>query len=450
MVKKSDNRILIVDDNHDTLELISRNLKSRNYTVFTADNVNTAIDRLQSGDIDLVITDMKMPGIGGLDLTRHVREHFPETEVIMITGYPSIDGAVEAVKIGAKEYITKPFTEEELFAAVEKVLTDLRIKKMKRPEEENEMPFEELLGKSKVMRKIGQMILKASSTIATVLIHGESGTGKEVVARAIHYNSPRSSHRFVPVNCGGIPEELLESELFGYLKGSFTGASETRAGFFQTADGGTIFLDEITEMSMSMQVKMLRVLQDKQAYMIGARKPQHINVRIIAATNKDIEAMIRKNLFREDLYFRLNVMNIELPPLRERGDDIIILIRKFSEKYAEEMGKGIPEFSTKALKVLKNYYWPGNVRELENIIQRLIVMNEKRRIDIADLPSIMKYSAVNSRGGINRTLKEVELSHIKKVLDSVDWNKTRAADILGIDRKTLRKKIKENNIHEGR
>jgi len=450
MVKKSDNRILIVDDNHDTLELISRNLKSRNYTIFTADNVNTAIDRLQSGDIDLVITDMKMPEIGGLDLTRHVREHFPETEVIMITGYPSIDGAVEAVKIGAKEYITKPFTEEELFAAVEKVLTDLRIKKMKRPEEENEMPFEELLGKSKVMRKVGQMILKASSTIATVLIHGESGTGKEVVARAIHYNSPRSSHRFVPVNCGGIPEELLESELFGYLKGSFTGASETRAGFFQTADGGTIFLDEITEMSMSMQVKLLRVLQDKQAYMIGARKPQHINVRIIAATNKDIETMIRKNLFREDLYFRLNVMNIELPPLRERNDDIFILIRKFTEKYAEEMGKDIPEYSTKALKVLKNYYWPGNVRELENIIQRLIVMSEKEKIDIADLPSIMKYSAVNSKGGINRTLKEVELNHIKKVLDSVDWNKTRAAEILDIDRKTLRKKITENNIHEGR
>lgn len=450
MVKKSDNRILIVDDNHDTLELISRNLKSRNYMVFTADNVNTAIDRLQSGDIDLVITDMKMPEIGGLDLTRHVREHFPETEVIMITGYPSIDGAVEAVKIGAKEYITKPFTEEELFAAVEKILTDLRIKKMKRPEEENEMPFEELLGKSKVMRKVGQMILKASSTIATVLIHGESGTGKEVVARAIHYNSPRSSYRFVPVNCGGIPEELLESELFGYLKGSFTGASETRAGFFQTADGGTIFLDEITEMSMSMQVKLLRVLQDKQAYMIGARKPQHINVRIIAATNKDIETMIRKNLFREDLYFRLNVMNIELPPLRERNDDIFILIRKFTEKYAEEMGKDIPEYSTKALKVLKNYYWPGNVRELENIIQRLIVMNEKKKIDIADLPSIMKYSAVNSRGGINRTLKEVELNHIKKVLDSVDWNKTRAAEILDIDRKTLRKKITENNIHEGR
>ncbi|MFO8062944.1 MAG: sigma-54 dependent transcriptional regulator [bacterium] len=450
MVNKSDNKILVVDDNHDTLELISRNLKSRNYTVFTADNVNTAIDRLQSGDIDLVITDMKMPEIGGLDLTRHVKEHFPETEVIMITGYPSIDGAVEAVKIGAKEYITKPFTEEELFAAVEKVLTDLRIKKMRKPEDENEMPFEELLGKSKVMRKVGQMILKASSTIATVLIHGESGTGKEVVARAIHYNSPRSSHRFVPVNCGGIPEELLESELFGYLKGSFTGASETRAGFFQTADGGTIFLDEITEMSMSMQVKLLRVLQDKQAYMIGARKPQHINVRIIAATNKDIESMIRKNQFREDLYFRLNVMNIELPPLRERGDDIFLLISKFTEKYAEEMGKEIPEYSTKALKVLKNYYWPGNVRELENIIQRLIVMNEKKKIDISDLPSIMKYSAVDGRGGINRTLKEVELNHIKKVLDSVDWNKTRAAEILDIDRKTLRKKINESNIQEGR
>ena len=391
---------------------------------------------------------MKMPEIDGLELTRHIRENYSNIEVIMITGYPSIDGAVEAVKIGATEYITKPFTDEELFIAVDKNLMEIDMRRLKETAAEKKGSFMDIIGDSSAMHHIYKMIKKAWTTSVTVLISGYSGTGNEMTARAIHYGSTRSSSRFVPVNCGGIPGELLESELFGYVKGAFTGANETRAGFFQTADGGTIFLDEITEMPMSMQVKLLRVLQDKQVYMIGARKPQQIDVRIIAATNKNIENMIKKNIFREDLFFRLNVFNIELPPLRDRDEDIIMLTHSFTHKYSKEMGKDVPEYTKQALKVLKNYAWPGNVRELENIIQRLIVMNEGSIIDIPDLPSMMRFSAINGNGKITRSLTEIEAEHIKKVLCSVKWNKTKAAQILDIDRKTLRDKIRKYNIKE--
>ncbi len=448
MNRRDEHTILVVDDNEDTLELISRNLKSRNYTIFTSSNVRNAIEILESYPIELVITDMKMPEIDGLELTRHIRENYSNIEVIMITGYPSIDGAVEAVKIGATEYITKPFTDEELFIAVDKNLMEIDMRRLKETAAEKKGSFMDIIGDSSAMHHIYKMIKKAWTTSVTVLISGESGTGKEMTARAIHYGSTRSSSRFVPVNCGGIPGELLESELFGYVKGAFTGANETRAGFFQTADGGTIFLDEITEMPMSMQVKLLRVLQDKQVYMIGARKPQQIDVRIIAATNKNIENMIKKNIFREDLFFRLNVFNIELPPLRDRDEDIIMLTHSFTHKYSKEMGKDVPEYTKQALKVLKNYAWPGNVRELENIIQRLIVMNEGSIIDIPDLPSMMRFSAINGNGKITRSLTEIEAEHIKKVLCSVKWNKTKAAQILDIDRKTLRDKIRKYNIKE--
>ncbi len=446
MKTKNDHIILVVDDNDDTLELISRNLKSKKYTVFTTNSAQKAIDFLKKTKINLIITDMKMPGIDGLDFTRHIKNNYPETDVIMITGYPSINGAVEAVKIGAKEYITKPFTDEELFSAVKKVFADAKLKQIKCVEKDKDFMFKDIVGTSTSMRKVYNRIRKASTTTATVLVLGESGTGKEMVARAIHYNSKSASYRFVPINCSGIPENLLESELFGYIKGSFTGANDTRAGFFQTAESGTIFLDEITEMSFSMQAKLLRVLQDKLVYMIGARKPQHINVRIIAASNKKIETLIKNGSFREDLFFRLNVINVELPPLREREDDILLLINYFTEKYAEEMGKQIPVFSTESLKVLKNYSWPGNVRELENIVQRLIVMNENKQINVSDLPSIMRFSAIDRGFGINKSLSDVEAEHIKNIIDSTRGNKTKAAEILEIDRKTLREKIKKYNI----
>jgi DNA-binding NtrC family response regulator len=245
----------------------------------------------------------------------------------------------------------------------------------------------------------------------------------------------------VPVNCGAIPEGLLESELFGHIKGAFTGATETRAGFFQTADGGTIFLDEISETSLSMQVKLLRVLQDKEVCMVGSSRSRRVDVRILASTNKDLYSLVKKGVFREDLFFRINVITIEVPPLRERGDDILLLTQYFANKFAEELGKPTPRFSDNALQVLKNYNWPGNVRELENVIQRLVVMTDGDLIEVPDLPSLMRFSALRETG-LHRTLAEVETEYIRNVLASVDGNKTRAAEILGIDRKTLREKLK--------
>lgn len=435
-------RILVVDDAPNTLEVLERNLSSERYRVFTAPGVAEAITILESTDVDLVITDLKMPKISGLDLVRHVRENYRDIEVMMITGYATIEGAVEAVKYGAEEYLSKPFTDEELLSAVRNVLDKLQLKRAARLQPVLGVKLShDLLGESESMREVFDAIRKAASTPATVLISGESGTGKELVARAIHYNSGNASAPFVPVNCGGIPEGLLESELFGHVKGSFTGASVTRAGFFQTADGGTIFLDEISETSLAMQVKLLRVLQDKEVYMVGATKPHKVNVRILAATNKDLYALIEKGAFREDLFFRLNVINIHIPPLRERRDDILLLANYFSGKYAREMGKPAPRFSDDALEVLRNYYWPGNVRELENVVQRIVVMSEGDQVEVPDLPSLMRFSALRERG-LNRTLAEVEIEYISNVLASVGGNKTKASQILGIDRKTLREKLK--------
>jgi len=435
--------ILVVDDSPKTLEVIQRNLTLQGYVVYTAPAVGEAIRILESTLIDLVITDLKMPKVSGLDLIRHVRENFKNTEVMMITGYATIEGAVQAVKTGAEEFLAKPFTDEELTSAVKRSLDKLRMNKssnsktIKKPEAKYG-----LLGESKNMKEVYRAISKVASTSANVLITGESGTGKELVARAIHYNSPRSSAPFIPVNCGGIPEGLLESELFGHVKGAFTGASVTRAGFFQTADGGTIFLDEVSETSLSMQVKLLRVLQDKEVCMVGANRTQKVDVRILAATNKDLLNQVNKEAFREDLFFRLNVINIKVPPLRERREDILLLVNHFAYNYAEEFGKASPQFSNKALDVFENYNWPGNVRELENVIQRLLVMEDDNIIDAPDLPSLMRFSALRETG-FTRNLAEVETEYISNVLSSVEGNKAKAARILGIDRKTLREKLKK-------
>ena len=438
--------ILVVDDSPDTLEVLQRNLESRGYRVFTAPGAVEAIKILESTAMDLVITDLKMPKVDGLSLVRHIQENFKDTEVMMITGYPSIEGAVEAVKTGAEEYLSKPFTDEELFVAVKRVLDKLHERRAaQKMADKPSVVRHGLIGESKAMRKVLNAIEKSASSSATVLITGESGTGKELVARAIHYNSSRASAPFVPINCGGIPEALLESELFGYVKGAFTGASETRAGFFQTAEGGTIFLDEISETSLSMQVKLLRVLQDKEVIMVGERRPQKVDVRIIAATNKDLQSLVNKGSFREDLYYRLNVITIDVPPLREREEDILLLVNHFAVKYAKESVKTTPRFSENALQVLKSYYWPGNVRELENIIQRLMIMSEGDIIDVPDLPSLMRFSALSGIGP-HRTLAAVEAEYILSVLASVDKNKTKAAEILGIDRKTLREKLKKIKI----
>jgi len=436
---KDKDRILVVDDALNTLEVIQRNLTSQGYKVFTAQRVDEAIRVLESTSVDLVITDYKMPKVSGLDLVKHVRENYTNIEIMMITGYASIEGAVHAVKTGAEEYLAKPFTDEELYSAVRRAIDKLNLR---RDTEEYSKPSEMygLIGKSKAMQKVINEIEKAASVRATVLITGESGTGKELVARAIHYSSKQASAPFVPVNCGGIPEGLLESELFGFVKGAFTGATESRAGFFQTADEGTIFLDEVSNTSLSMQAKLLRVLQNKEVYMVGSNRPQNVNVRIIAATNKDLLVLVKKGVFREDLYYRLNVLS-----LRDRNDDILLLIKNFVETFAEEFNKPIPLFSDNTLQVLKSYYWPGNVRELENLIQRLVAMTEGEKIEKSDLPSIMRFSAVRETG-LERTLADVEAEHIRNVLTALNGNKTKAAALLGIDRKTLREKLKRYSI----
>ena len=442
MARQPGHPVLVVDDSEATLEVLRRNLETEGYVVHTASSVAEALHVLVTTEVDLVITDVKMPRTSGLDLVRHVRENLRDTEVTVITGHPEVNGAVTAMKNGATDYLTKPFTDEELLSAVRRAIDRVEMRRVSGKGGRHAVARHGLLGESDAMETIFAQIERASSTRATVLVSGESGTGKELVARAIHYEGMRASAPFVPVNCGAIPHDLLESELFGHLKGAFTGATEARAGLFLAADGGTVFLDEVGETSQAMQVKLLRVLQDSEVRMVGSSRPRKIDVRIIAATNKDLAQLVRKGSFREDLYFRINVLPIHLPPLRERSSDIIPLTRHFASKRAEELGRPVPEFSDRVLDIFRGYDWPGNLRELDNVVQRLVVMTDTETIDAPDLPALMRFSAAGAGDDPHRTLAEVEASHIRSVLESVGGNKTRAAQILGIDRKTLREKLK--------
>jgi len=433
--------ILLVDDAPDTLDVMERHLTAAGYRAIPVPGVTEAVRALESAPIDLVITDLRMPRTDGLELVRHVRQNFRDTEIIMVTGYASIPGAVEAMQTGVQAYLAKPFTEAELLAAVEHALARLRLRRPGRLPSSQRAPSRwGLLGDSPAMQTVYRTLAKAAGVNATVLITGESGTGKELVARAIHYQSARRAAPFVPVNCGGIPDGLLESELFGHRKGAFTGAGESRTGFFQAAEGGTLFLDEIAELELPMQAVLLRVLQDKIVYPIGSREPRTVDVRIMAATNKRLDKLTEQGRFREDLYYRINVIPVDLPPLRERGDDVLILTRHFASQFAQELDKPTPDFTDHARDALRTYPWPGNVRELENVVQRLVLMAEGELIDAPDLPALMRYSAARPPA-VDRPLAAVEHDHIRQVLDAVGGNKTRAAQILGIDRKTLRAKL---------
>ena len=369
-------------------------------------------------------------------------QHFSSIPILVITGYPNVEDAVEVMKLGALEYLIKPFTFDELQSSIDKVLTNRSISVVDDSEEVIIESFHGIIGKSEPMQKLFRTIDRTKNNKASVLITGESGTGKEMVARAIHYNSSFSSSPFVPVNVGAIPEQLLESELFGHLKGAFTGAITNRVGFFQAADGGTIFLDEIGNSSPAVQAKLLRVTQEKEVTMLGATKPQKVSVRIISATNSNLEEMIWKNLFREDLFYRLNVITIHIPPLRERKDDIQLLINFFNKKFSKESNKKPLKFSSKVLSLLKAYSWPGNIRELENFIHRIVIMSDVK-VEVEDIPSHMKMASPATYN-LTETLSQVEKKHIEKVLNSVNDNKTKAAEILGIDRKTLREKLKRD------
>lgn len=442
-MKLQNENILIVDDDVHILELLQRHLQSWNYHVFKAISVKEAVTILKDTQVDLLITDLKMPEVDGFELIKFVSEHYPKMPKLVITGYPSVQDSLAAIKSGVIDYLTKPFTKDELKSALDKALRLSSNKKVvAKPAAENRNEaYGEIIGNSEKINDVVQIIERVKDNKATVFIKGESGTGKELVARAIHYQGKFSRAPFIAVNCGAIPENLLEAELFGYIKGAFTGADNNRDGFFQAANGGTIFLDEIGNASLAVQSRLLRVLQEKEVVKVGATKSEKIDVRIIAATNSDLKEMIQKHTFREDLFYRLTVVEIEIAPLRERKDDIPLLVDKFLFKYGVEYKDRFLKITPEALGILNRYDWPGNIRELENIVQRAVIMCDKI-IDIEHLPAHLKYS-LNIPSGELVPLKVIEKQYIEKVLRATGNNKTKAAEILGIDRKTIRQKLSD-------
>ncbi|MAP80544.1 MAG: sigma-54-dependent Fis family transcriptional regulator [Aequorivita sp.] len=430
--------ILIVDDDINILELIQRNLQSLDYHTYKAVSVKEAVSILRDTEIDLLITDLKMPEVDGFQLIQFASEHYPNMPKLVVTGYPSVQDALSAIKSGAVDYLVKPFTKDELRQSV---LKSLSTRTKKKPSEKAESKnYNEIIGESEAIKSVTQIIDRVKDNKATIFISGESGTGKELVARSIHYNGKFSREPFIAVNCGGIPENLLESELFGYVKGAFTGANDTREGFFQAANGGTIFLDEIGNAPLSVQSRLLRVLQEKEVMKVGERKAEKIDVRVIAATNSNLKEMIAKETFREDLYYRLTVVEIVVPPLRDRKGDIPLLADKFLFKYGNEYKDRYITIEPEAQALLKRYDWPGNIRELENVIQRAVIMCD-RTIGVKDLPENLKYKIDFPEENL-MSLKAMEKKYIEKVLAATHNNQSKAAEILNIDRKTLRGKIK--------
>lgn len=433
--------ILIVDDDIGILELIQRHLQSMDYHTFKAVSVKEAVMILRDTEIDLLITDLRMPEVDGFELIRFVSEHYPTMPKLVVTGYPSIQDALTAIKSRVVDYLVKPFTKAELKQAVQKSLASSVAKKQQGSSSASKK-YNEIIGESEQIKKVIQTIDRVQDNKATVYISGESGTGKELVARSIHYNGKFSREPFITVNCGGIPENLLESELFGYVKGAFTGAEDNREGFFQAAEGGTIFLDEIGNASFGVQARLLRVLQEKEIIKVGARKSEKIDLRVIAATNSDLREMVAKETFREDLYYRLTVVEIQVPPLRERKEDIPLLADKFLFKYGNEYKGRYVTIDHEAKILIQRYHWPGNIRELENVIQRAVIMCD-RTIGVKDLPDTLKFQIKFPDEGL-QPLKEMERRYIQKVLRATNNNQTKAAEILQIDRKTLRAKIRED------
>jgi two-component system response regulator AtoC len=437
-------KILVVDDEAIVRESLHDWLTSAGYQVFTAENGPKALEIIGREKMGIVITDLVMPGMDGIELMKRAKEILPSIEVIIITAYGSIPTAITAMKDGAYDYIEKPFCPERAELLVKKLAEHQELVEENlslRQRLEDHYRFENIIAKSSKMQRVIEVIKVVAKSNATVLITGESGTGKELVARAIHSQSHRRNKPFVAVSCAALPESLLESELFGHEKGSFTGAYAQKKGKFEFANGGTLFLDEVGEMSANIQVHLLRVLEEKEFARVGGNEPIKVDVRVISATNKDLRKAIEKQEFREDLYYRLNVVSIELPPLRERKEDIPLLAEHFLHKFAMENQKEVTGFSPEAMELVLDYDWPGNVRELENAIERAVILAKDSIITIADLPQENLSLAYSTTP--RKNLKEVERNHVLNVLRETGGNYSEAARILGISRMTLYNKARE-------
>lgn len=435
-------RLLIVDDELSVRDSLGKWFHEEGYDVVTAESASDALTRLAESKWDAALVDIKMHGTDGIELQKRMHEVDPELIVIMMTGYASVETAVAALKNGAYDYVTKPLDPDEISHLVKKALahkkTEQENVRLRETVAEVARP-EDIVGQSTAMNRVYDAIETVGPTDATVLITGESGTGKELVARAIHHASPRKFHPLVVIHCGALTETLLESELFGHEKGAFTGAQYRKKGKFEIAEGGTVFLDEIGDISLKTQTDLLRVLQEREIVRVGSNQPIKVDFRCVAATNKDLEKMIEEGKFRPDLFYRLNVFRIELPPLRERHDDIPILVNHFVHKFSQQMNKKISRVSPGAMNLLQQQPWTGNVRELENAIERAMVVAQEPEIRESDF--VFKIAAVPN--GTPKSLEEIERAHILRTLESVKWNQTRAAEILQIDRVTLHHKLKK-------
>ncbi len=444
-------RILIVDDEEQMRELLAKVLEKNGYQVTAAADGSQALALLEKEPMDLVVTDVRMPGLDGMEALRAIKELNPEIVIILMTAFGSIDQAVQAVKEGAYDYINKPFKIDEMLLTIKKALDERRLRNevtILRNELHTRYHFENLIGKSRAMQEVFSLIEQVASSRSTVMVYGKSGTGKELVARAIHYNSLRASKAFVAVNCAAIPSELLESELFGHEKGAFTGAIATKVGKFELATGGSLFLDEVGSMRLDLQAKILRALQEREIERVGGTRTIKIDVRVIAATNRDLKKAVEEGTFREDLYYRLNVVPITLPDLKDRQEDIPLLANHFIQKFAQESNPNIREISREAMGILLSYPWPGNVRELENVIERAVTLGRGPAILPSDLPQHLTGDAgpVERALAQEANLEDLEKDYIKAVLRRTKGHQIRAAAILGIDRRTLYRKIRRYGI----
>lgn len=452
-------RILVVDDESPIRDVLSTVLTAEGYTVSTASDLPEALKLITEDAFDIVITDLKLPKGNGIEVLRQIKRLNLDTMGIVLTGYGSIESAIEALRTGAYDYITKPFHADEIKILVRKALEYKKLHKENiylRRQVQSAYRIENIIGSSPGMQELFQLIETVADSDSTILIFGESGTGKELVARAIHYAGVRRNHPLIPVNCGAIPEDLLESELFGHVKGAFTGAVMNRVGRFHLADGGTIFLDEIGDMSPKLQVKLLRVLQEQEFDPVGSTETVKINVRVIAATNMDLELSVAEKRFREDLYYRLNVIPLHIPPLRERHEDIPLLIQHFVEKFNRLKHRKITGFSPDVIELLQEYPWPGNVRELENLVERIAILKSVGKVTVRDLPQKFKVPQADTipagqffpEDGIdfNNVVDDFEKRLILHALNKASGVKSRAARLLRVKRTTLVEKIRKKGI----